>query len=92
MMGGKLVVINLQRTPLEPLAHINIFGLIDDVFEKTMEKLKIPIPDWELKRNLKVRLATGSDGFEYIVAEGIDKDGTFYTHYETIEIQGEKYS
>ena len=91
MMGGKLVVINLQKTPLEPLAHMNIFAKIDTVFEGVMERLKLKIPEYKAERHLKMRLATGSNKFEYLLAEGIDKDEVAYKHFKKIELNGEKF-
>jgi hypothetical protein len=39
--GGKLVIINLQKTPLDSLASIRIFAKCDDVSRMLMEELGI---------------------------------------------------
>jgi NAD-dependent SIR2 family protein deacetylase len=42
--GGQLVIINLQKTPLDKMAKLVIHAKIDDVVEILMEKLKLGIP------------------------------------------------
>jgi len=47
--GGKLVIINLQKTPLDPLANVRglrIFAKTDEVMEILMDKLNVPIHDY----------------------------------------------
>jgi NAD-dependent SIR2 family protein deacetylase len=54
--GGKLVIGNLQSTPLEKLASSNIHALCDDLMRGLMAKLDIPIPEWELHRRIRVTI------------------------------------
>ena len=42
---GKLVIVNLQKTPQDYYAHSIIRGYVDDIMENVMKELKIPIPD-----------------------------------------------
>ena len=37
--GGKLVICNLQATPLDPIAALRINGMCDKIMIKTMEFL-----------------------------------------------------
>ena len=46
--GGKLVIVNLQKTPLDSYAALVIHGKCDEVMAKVMQKLQIPIPEWRL--------------------------------------------
>lgn len=48
--GGKLVIVNLQNTPLTDIADIHIFAKTDTVMEMVMERLTLDIPQFELKR------------------------------------------
>ncbi len=48
--GGKLVIVNLQKTPMDPYAALVIHGKCDDVMKITMQKLAIEIPQWRLQR------------------------------------------
>ena len=54
--GGKLVIVNLQKTLLDPMANIIIHARIQTVFTKLMEKLEIPIPKFKLIKWAKVSL------------------------------------
>ena len=55
--GGKLVIGNLQSTPLARLAKLNVHALCDDLMRGLMSKLNIPIPEWELHRRLRINIA-----------------------------------
>lgn len=52
--GGRLVIINLQKTDLDRLCALRIFGKTDQVMSMVMAKLKIQIPRWQLQRELIV--------------------------------------
>lgn len=54
--GGKLVIVNLQKTPLDPYASLIIHAKIDDMFNLLMKKLTIEIPKFNLNRWLSVKL------------------------------------
>ena len=43
--GGKLVVVNLQRTPLDPLCSLRIFSKTDILMIRLFEALGAPLPD-----------------------------------------------
>ena len=51
--GGKLVIINLQRTPLDHLATLRIGGMCDDVIQRVMRHLDIQIPKFVLTRRVQ---------------------------------------
>ena len=46
----KLVIVNLQRTPLDSVARLRIFAKCDDVSRLLMSKLGLTIPEFRLKR------------------------------------------
>jgi len=52
--GGKLVIVNLQKTPLDDLATLRIFAKTDTVIEMLMSRLMIPIPAFRLQRRVLV--------------------------------------
>eukprot|EP01087_Luapelamoeba_hula_P019697 TRINITY_DN6563_c0_g1_i1.p1 TRINITY_DN6563_c0_g1~~TRINITY_DN6563_c0_g1_i1.p1 ORF type:complete len:603 (+),score=91.58 TRINITY_DN6563_c0_g1_i1:91-1899(+) len=68
---AKLVIVNLQRTPLDSFATLRIHAKIDKVMEAVMEELGIPIAPFVLKRRLQV----SHQGNEISVG-GVDVDGT----------------
>ena len=51
-MGEKqrLVIVNLQSTPLDHLAAMRVFAKCDDFTKLLMGKLALDIPKFELKR------------------------------------------
>ena len=54
--GGKLIIGNLQSTPFQNLASLNIHVMCDDLMRGLMAKLNIPIPEWELHRRIRVTI------------------------------------
>lgn len=54
--GGKLVLVNLQKTPIDPFAEFVIHARIQTVMVKVMERLDIPIPAFKLDRWAEVEL------------------------------------
>lgn len=53
---GQVVIINLQKTPLDVYARLVIHAKIDDVFDLLMPKLSLKIPEFNLSRWLKVKI------------------------------------
>jgi NAD-dependent SIR2 family protein deacetylase len=52
--GGKLVIVNLQKTPMDQYAALVIHGKCDDVMNRVMKKLNLEIPEWRLQRRFQV--------------------------------------
>ena len=48
--GRRLVIINLQTTPLDHVCKLRIFAKCDDVSKMLMSKLGLEIPEFQLKR------------------------------------------
>ena len=55
----RLVIVNLQRTPLDPLAKLLIHAKCDDVSKLLMTKLGLPIPQFTLKRSVRAERLPG---------------------------------
>ena len=70
-----MVIINLQKTPMDHLADLVIHGYIDDVIERLMKKLDLTIPQFKLDRWAKIKLEEGKDGKETLHVDGMDKLG-----------------
>jgi hypothetical protein len=74
--GGKLVICNLQETPLDHLSkNLRIYAKSDDLMVKIMEELGIEIPGFRLRRYLVVELETKEER-RTLVVRGVDVDGT----------------
>jgi len=88
--GGRLVIVNLQSTPLDSKAF-RINGLIDDVMNRLMAKLDLTIPKFELKRRVAI---TKSDvdpkrptqkGKTALMIRGVDEKGDPYTLFKSVQ-------
>ena len=55
--GGKLVIVNLQKTPLDSSAALVIRAFCDDVSRGVADRLGVTIPKFALKRRVRVSLA-----------------------------------
>lgn len=92
--GGKLVIVNIQRTPLDSRADMTINAFCDTVMQMLMEKLGLVIPPFKLYRRLKVErtqeLKAGSRR-DCVKLQGVDSDGCPYTLFTKIEavVQGQ---
>lgn len=84
----KHVIINLQKTPGYEKADLVIHALIDDVIEKLMAQLSIPIPEFRLDRWVKVQLEESKTGKETVVVNGIDKLGGTFDLFKSVKING----
>jgi NAD-dependent SIR2 family protein deacetylase len=80
--GGKLIIGNLQSTPLTRLAKMNIHALCDDLIRGLMAKLDIPIPEWELHRRIRLIIKD-----QTISIMGLDlHQDIAYTLFSTVKI------
>ncbi len=80
--GEKLIIGNLQSTPLKDLAKLNIHAMCDDLMRGLMAKLDIPIPEWELHRRIHVTI---KDQTLSIMGLDLNQD-IAYTLFSTIRI------
>lgn len=69
--GGKLVIVNLQKTPLDDLASLRIHARCDDLMKLVMEELNLSIPPFLLHRCFQFEEKNDS-----LTISGIDTDGT----------------
>jgi mono-ADP-ribosyltransferase sirtuin 6 len=81
--GGKLVVVNLQRTPLDDLCALRIFARTDTVIRGLMERLGVAVVPWTLKR----RIALSVEG-STLVLRGVDafQDGLRATLFKSVTV------
>lgn len=83
--GGKFVIVNLQKTPLDDFAEFVIHARIQTVMAKLMEKLEMPIPTFKLDRWAEVSLKN-----DRLQVEGIDKMGGPYTLFKEVRANYDK--
>jgi len=84
--GKRLVIVNLQGTPLDDVAALRINGLCDDVMRALMEKIKLTIPEFILRRYVHFRFSPpkGKNKQRLVNINGIDSDGTPVTSFNSI--------
>ena len=80
-----MVIVNLQKTPLDDYAHLIIHARIQTVMQKLMEKLNMPIPNFKLDRWAEVELVDNE-----LKVNGIDLDGGPYTLFTDMTAKYEK--
>jgi mono-ADP-ribosyltransferase sirtuin 6 len=74
--GAKLVICNLQPTALDDDCNLRIFTEADILMTQVMEKLNYPIPPFELRRSLLVKIETPVEDMHNTTFKGLDADGT----------------
>jgi hypothetical protein len=79
--NGKLVIVNLQKTPLDAYAALNIHAKCDDVMNRLMDKLNIPIPEWRIVRYCEVVRVGNS-----FTVNGRDEQHNYYSLFPTVDI------
>jgi hypothetical protein len=52
--SGKLVIVNLQKTPLDKKADLVIHATCDTVMQTLMTALEVPVPPFKLARHVLV--------------------------------------
>lgn len=62
--GKKVVICNLQKTPLNPYCAMEIHAEIDDVMMGIMKRLGLEIPKFTIKRRLAVNISDGKICFQ----------------------------
>ncbi|CAF4664008.1 unnamed protein product, partial [Rotaria sp. Silwood2] len=86
----KLVIGNLQQTPLHKVATLNIHAFSDAIMKGIMERLNIPIPTWIVRRRIHVTSQPSSNKQNQyqILIEGRDPDNVDipYTLFERIRV------
>jgi len=79
--GGQLVIVNLQKTPLDSYASLIIHAKCDDVMRILMEKLCYQIPEWKMKKRMQLKMKAG-----IISCTGVDSNGSPYELFKQITV------
>lgn len=85
---GKLVICNLQETPLDVLTKeggLKVGSKADEFMELVMENLGIAIPEFILRRRLVVSYFKGKRGKQELSIQGIDIDFTPVTFLKSVK-------
>ena len=73
--GGRLVIVNLQKTPLSNMADAHIFAKTDLVMAGILDRLAIQPKKWSLRRKFAITYSyqDGGDGLS-LSLQGLDAD------------------
>jgi mono-ADP-ribosyltransferase sirtuin 6 len=76
--GAKLVICNLQATPLDGEAGLRVHAKTDELMVRVMRELGVEIPRFVLRRRLAVTVerAVGAGQRVKVAVAGVDVDGT----------------
>merc|ERR1712038_904679 len=85
-----LVIVNLQKTPLDDVCSLRIFAKIDDVMVPLMKELGLAIPQWRLQRFMKVTVEPIAEvgGFKWsaLTISAVDDDGINATVFSNVKL------
>ena len=88
--SGKLVIVNLQKTPLDSRAAMKIHAFCDTVMQMLMERLGLEIPEFKLVRRLRItknQEVKGGVSKGCLDFQGIDSDGCPFTLFTSIQVK-----
>ena len=88
MLGGKLVICNLQKTIRNDMADLCIYAKCDDIMKLLMKKLNLEIPPFKVQKWMKVDIEELKNGKEKLNVRGIDRDGGPYELFNSVKING----
>ena len=78
--NGRLVIINLQSTPLDKFAYLRINGMCEDVMRKLAVQIELNVQEFILKRMINFRMNKSKE-YEF---RGIDKRGVPFSFFKTV--------
>ncbi|KAF4959262.1 hypothetical protein FSARC_10778 [Fusarium sarcochroum] len=84
---SKLIICNLQETPMENLAEKHVWSEADTLMTRVMDKLGFTIPTFILKRRLVVKMGKDAHDRQTIVLTGVDNDGTPVTYLKSVKLE-----
>lgn len=83
--NGKLIIVNLQSTPLDKQAYMRINGLCDDVMKRLAKKLELKVRDFVLRRLINFKMNIKNE----LEFRGIDKRGVPFTFFKSVKAKKE---
>jgi len=100
LVGTKhhLTIVNMQKTPLDHLSDIRVFGKIDNFMERVMKHLSIAIPPFVLTRRARMGPVTAQENAPVgapktkFAVRGVDSDGTPFSLFPKVRVNGKEIS
>ncbi|KAM7189023.1 DHS-like NAD/FAD-binding domain containing protein [Naviculisporaceae sp. PSN 640] len=89
--GRKLVICNLQSTPIDRLATLRVFAKTDELMVRVMEKLGVEIPAFILRRRLVVEVKVdGGTERHSVRVYGLDVDDTPASFLKSVRLENNR--
>ncbi|KAI0160965.1 DHS-like NAD/FAD-binding domain-containing protein [Hypoxylon sp. FL1284] len=85
--AARLVICNLQDTPLDTLADLRVYARADDLVERVMAHIGAPIPPFVLRRRLVVQTESAGGERRQLRVSGVDVDGTPATFLRSVRLE-----
>lgn len=89
---GKLIICNLQSTPLDDVADkkLRVHARTDDLMTRVMGKLGILIPPFILRRRLIINMKSQTSDRHQITVSGVDVDDTPASFLQAVKLEGSR--
>ncbi len=87
--GAKLVICNLQATPLDGMAELRVHAKTDDLMVRVMRELEMEIPGFVLQRRLAITVEAMGQGRGArckVTVAGVDVDGTPVSFLRSVKL------
>ena len=84
--NGKLVICNLQETPLDHLSSLQVHSDTDKFMVEVMKELGIAIPEFILHRRLIIKIQNLGSERHQLTVSGVDVDGTPMTFLKSVKL------
>jgi NAD-dependent SIR2 family protein deacetylase len=88
--GGRIVIVNLQKTPLDDVAAMIIHAKIEDVMERLMAKLNLEIPKWKITRRVSFKLEETKEKKHKLSIKSVEIDGGTFSIFSNIILRNNK--
>jgi NAD-dependent SIR2 family protein deacetylase len=89
--GGKLIICNLQKTPLHGMADVNVHALCDEFMTKLMAELQVDIPVFKLHRRVRIAVSDKTGKQEMSVCGMDPHDDSPYSFIKGIVASSEPH-
>mmetsp|Transcript_25748 Transcript_25748/g.60743 ORF Transcript_25748/g.60743 Transcript_25748/m.60743 type:complete len:427 (+) Transcript_25748:97-1377(+) len=91
--SGKLVIVNLQKTPLDRKASLVIHAKCDDVMRQLATELAMDVPEFRLRRYVKISRGKAPRKSDMRVhVQGVDRDGTPFSLFQGVTFTSDSKS
>ncbi|KAH7407476.1 DHS-like NAD/FAD-binding domain-containing protein [Cadophora sp. MPI-SDFR-AT-0126] len=84
--NGKLVVCNLQATPLDNLVDTRVYSKTDDLMVQVMQNLTLSVPSFILHRRLLIGMISNNERHQMKIS-GVDEDNTPVTFLQSVKLE-----